>query len=764
MPTWTKHTNFGRTTLSADITTEIATTAVLTSLMDFPVAFPFWLTLWDAATYPDPINDVAGREVVQVTANPSALTYTIVRAQCGTSAHTHAAGAAVALCVMAEDLQELQDAIDAGGGAPHAVLSATHTDTLVDTVIRGDIVYGNATPKWARLPFPGTPTGKVLVATATDVAWSAAPLGTAAFTPATNYAVAAKGVTNGDSHDHNGGDGALIPLAGMANMATASLLGRKTALAGVPEVLSAADVKTLLAVAVADVSGLGTIATYASGDYAVTARGLPSGGAAGEALVKVDGTDYNVHWAAAGGANHAVLSATHTDTLADTVVRGDVLVGNNTPKWARLPFPATPTGKVLVATATDVAWSAAPLGSAAWAATGDFAAVAQTMYIGTTAVPINRGSGALSLAGVNIDGAAGSASVAAVADVAATVNTAIHNTDSGPYWIPLLTAQSPSALLYNATKLYYMPNAGILHVGARYSMFDETTPAHELSMCSTSSTALSADRLLSIDVVNADRTLKMGANLEVTATAAVGGTNTGDQVVPVTEAGAAHNFLTAYNAGTGAWTKAVPAQADITGLTTADSPTFAGLTIDSPTLYVDNANHRVGMGTVSPLVAVHVYSTSTTAIIAQRDSNLTTIGISTPTLGVENQDKTTNNFAELRFTSLDSADARRVGAAVKAVFATRAAGTLAADLVGMVNNESASTLSEAWRATSKKSFILNDSAIATNATDGFLYIATCTGTPTGVPTAVTGRRALVYDTTNDKLYIYNDGWKSATFA
>lgn len=35
-------------------------------------------------------------------------------------------------------------------------------------------------------------------------------------------------------------------------------------------------------------------------------------------------------------ANHALLSATHSDTLADTVVRGDILVGNSTPKWARL--------------------------------------------------------------------------------------------------------------------------------------------------------------------------------------------------------------------------------------------------------------------------------------------------------------------------------------------------------------------------------------------------------------------------------------------
>lgn len=55
-------------------------------------------------------------------------------------------------------------------------------------------------------------------------------------------------------------------------------------------------------------------------------------------------------------------------------------------------------------------------------------------------------------------------------------------------------------------------------------------------------------------------------------------------------------------------------------------------------------------------------------------------------------------------------------------------------------------------------------ALATGATDGFLYIQTCAGTPTGVPTTVTGRIAIVYDTTNKKLYAYNGAWESVTFA
>ena len=54
------------------------------------------------------------------------------------------------------------------------------------------------------------------------------------------------------------------------------------------------------------------------------------------------------------------------------------------------------------------------------------------------------------------------------------------------------------------------------------------------------------------------------------------------------------------------------------------------------------------------------------------------------------------------------------------------------------------------------------SAVTTTATDGFLYIPTCAGTPTGVPTAVTGKAPLVVNTTNNKLYFYSTGaWRDA---
>jgi len=53
----------------------------------------------------------------------------------------------------------------------------------------------------------------------------------------------------------------------------------------------------------------------------------------------------------------------------------------------------------------------------------------------------------------------------------------------------------------------------------------------------------------------------------------------------------------------------------------------------------------------------------------------------------------------------------------------------------------------------------NSSALATTATDGFLYIPTCAGTPTGVPTTQTGTVAMIYDTTNNNFYIYSGAWR-----
>lgn len=55
----------------------------------------------------------------------------------------------------------------------------------------------------------------------------------------------------------------------------------------------------------------------------------------------------------------------------------------------------------------------------------------------------------------------------------------------------------------------------------------------------------------------------------------------------------------------------------------------------------------------------------------------------------------------------------------------------------------------------------NDAALATTATVGYVMIPSCAGAPTGVPADIpTGQVALHFDSTNNKLYVYDGGWLS----
>jgi hypothetical protein len=64
-----------------------------------------------------------------------------------------------------------------------------------------------------------------------------------------------------------------------------------------------------------------------------------------------------------------------------------------------------------------------------------------------------------------------------------------------------------------------------------------------------------------------------------------------------------------------------------------------------------------------------------------------------------------------------------------------------------------------FRIFDNRNVAVGDAALATNATNGFFYIQTSAGPPTGVPTALSGLVPIHYDTTNDDYYIYNGGWK-----
>lgn len=157
----------------------------------------------------------------------------------------------------------------AGSTAAHDLLSATHSDTTAAAVTRGGLIVGKtATPKWELLTIGAS--GKYLYSDGTDVSWADPPAA------ATHDLLSA---THGDT------------LAGA--VASGDIIyGNNT-----PK--------------------WARLAKGSDGQVLTLASGLPS-------------------WATASVGAHALLSATHSDTLADTVVRGDILYGNSTPAWARL--------------------------------------------------------------------------------------------------------------------------------------------------------------------------------------------------------------------------------------------------------------------------------------------------------------------------------------------------------------------------------------------------------------------------------------------
>jgi len=76
-----------------------------------------------------------------------------------------------------------------------------------------------------------------------------------------------------------------------------------------------------------------------------------------------------------------------------------------------------------------------------------------------------------------------------------------------------------------------------------------------------------------------------------------------------------------------------------------------------------------------------------------------------------------------------------------------------------------SAIAERGRIDSKGNFIVGTAALGTTVTDGFLYIPTCAGTPTGVPTTYTGLVPMIFDTTGVKFWLYTGGaWKGVVVA
>ena len=83
-----------------------------------------------------------------------------------------------------------------------------------------------------------------------------------------------------------------------------------------------------------------------------------------------------------------------------------------------------------------------------------------TVYIGTTAIALNRGSASQSLTGVNIDGSAGSATNATNATNIGITDDTSTNADYYPVWVTSTTGNLPAKV--SSTKLKFNPSTGVM--------------------------------------------------------------------------------------------------------------------------------------------------------------------------------------------------------------------------------------------------------------------------------------------------------------
>ena len=173
--------------------------------------------------------------------------------------------------------------------------------------------------------------------------------------------------------------------------------------------------------------------------------------------------------------------------------------------------------------------------------------------------------------------------------------------------------------------------------------------------------------------------------------------------------------------------------------------------VGNAVLVPSNGAYTFGNGTTTDTAASDTYLTRKAAASLQMGAADAASPVA-QTLGVQSVVAGTTDTAGAAWT-INGSQGTGTGAGGSIIMRTAPAGT-----TGSSQNALAARLT----LTGPGSVVIGAAAIATDATDGFLYIPSCAGTPTGTPTAHTGMVPIVWDSTNDKLYVFDTSWKGGT--
>lgn len=174
--------------------------------------------------------------------------------------------------------------------SPHNILSATHGDALAGSVVAGDVVYGNNTPKWARLAKGSN--GQVLTLASGLPSWATPSVGSTypvAPTGGTTTAAGTRAIAVGDAATAGNNDAGAFGY-GMVTDANNQFVFGSSGITGQPRFYFGSGVSNVDPQSIVRLQGTGAVSGNTNGSALYVVGGSPSGtGSGGDAYLQGGG-------------------------------------------------------------------------------------------------------------------------------------------------------------------------------------------------------------------------------------------------------------------------------------------------------------------------------------------------------------------------------------------------------------------------------------------------------------------------------------------